>query len=61
MDADVRQILETSYATVLAFLKQHRAALDALADALLLHETLTGDEAIGIMEAAGLPRSSPRN
>lgn len=57
MDADVRQILEISYSTVLAFLKQNRAALDALADALLVHETLTGEEAIAIMEAAGLRRS----
>ena len=58
MDADVRQILETSYSTVLEFLKQHRSALEALADALLVHETLTGEEAIAIMEAAGLSRPS---
>jgi cell division protease FtsH len=54
MDADVRAILETSYNTVLAFLKQHRPALEALADALLARETLTGDEANAIMEEAGL-------
>ncbi len=54
MDADVRQILETSYATVLAFLKQHRPALEALGDALLARETLTGEEAIAIMQGAGM-------
>ena len=59
MDADVRQILEASYATVLAFLKQNRAALEALADALLVRETLTGEEAIAIMEEAGLRRNTP--
>jgi cell division protease FtsH len=58
MDADVRQILETSYSTVLGFLKQHRPALEALADALLAQETLTGEEAIAVMEAAGLRRGS---
>lgn len=59
MDADVRQILDASYATVLAFLKQHRPALDALADALLARETLTGEEAIAIMVEAGLRRNTP--
>jgi ATP-dependent Zn protease len=56
MDSDVRELLETAYATVLAFLKNHRAALDALADALLEQETITGAEAIAIMEAAGFRR-----
>jgi cell division protease FtsH len=59
MDSDVRQILEVSYATVLAFLKQHQASLEALADALLVHETLTGEEAIAIMEEAGFRRTTP--
>ncbi|HEV8125804.1 MAG TPA: AAA family ATPase [Gemmatimonadales bacterium] len=53
MDADVRALLETSYATITAFLRQHRPALEALANALLEQETLTGEEAIAIMEAAG--------
>lgn len=53
MDADVRALLESSYETVTAFLRQHRAALDALANALLEQETLTGEEAIAIMEAEG--------
>jgi cell division protease FtsH len=53
MDADVRQILETSYATMIAFLRQHRPALEALAEALLEKETLTGEEAVAIMEQAG--------
>jgi cell division protease FtsH len=58
MDADVRQILETSYAKVLDFLKEHRSALEALADALVARETLNGEEAIAIMELAGLKRPS---
>jgi cell division protease FtsH len=56
MDADVRALLETSYATITAFLRQHRPALEALANALLEQETLTGEEAIAIMEAAGFRR-----
>ena len=56
MDADVRALLESSYATITAFLRQHRPALEALADALLELETLTGEEAIAIMETAGCRR-----
>lgn len=56
MDQDVRAILESHYATVLTFLRAHRPALEALADALLEKETVTGAEAIAIMEGAGLRR-----
>jgi hypothetical protein len=55
MDADVRAILESSYAIVLDCLRVHQPALEALADALLIRETLTGAEAIQVMMEAGLP------
>jgi cell division protease FtsH len=58
MDQDVRAILEKAYASVLDCLTTHRSALEALADALLEQETLTGEEAIRVMEAAGLPRAA---
>lgn len=58
MDQDVRAILEKAYANVLACLGTHRAALEALAEALLERETLTGEEAIRVMEAAGLQRAA---
>jgi cell division protease FtsH len=54
MDADVRAILESAYATVLECVRTNRPALEALAAALLERETLTGTEAIAIMTAAGL-------
>jgi hypothetical protein len=43
---------------VLDCLGTHRVALEALAEALLERETLTGDEAVRVMEAAGLPRAA---
>ena len=58
MDQDVREILEKAYATVLDCLRTHRAALEALAEALLERETLTGEEAIRVMETAGLSRAA---
>jgi cell division protease FtsH len=57
MDQDVRAILESSYATVLDCMRVNRPALEALADALLDRETLSGPEAIEIMNRAGLPRT----
>lgn len=54
MDADVRAILDSAYSTVLDCVRTNRAALEALADALLERETLTGAEAIKIMNGAGL-------
>ena len=59
MDADVRAILESAYSTVLECVRTNRPALEALADALLERETLTGKEAIDIMTAAGLPPATP--
>ncbi len=52
----MRLILESSYTTVLGCLRAHRAALEALADALMIEETLSGEDAIRIMEEAGLAR-----
>jgi cell division protease FtsH len=54
MDQDVRAMLEASYTTVLDCMRVNRPALEALADALLERETLSGSEAIAIMRDAGL-------
>lgn len=56
MDADVRAILDAAYEDVLELFRANRASLEALADALLERETLTGAESLGILHAAGLPR-----
>jgi cell division protease FtsH len=55
MDQDVRDILESSYHIVLDCMRTHRQPLEALAEALLERETVSGGEAIDIMRRAGLP------
>ena len=54
MDADVGAILASGYDDVLQCFREHRTALDALADALLEQETLAGDEALRVLRAAGM-------
>jgi ATP-dependent Zn protease len=55
MDADVRALLDAAYDEVLTMLRGQRAALEALADALIERETLTGAEALGVVQDAGMP------
>jgi cell division protease FtsH len=55
VDREVRRIVEECYAEALATLTGHRAQLDALAHALLDHETLDEDQAYA---AAGIPREA---
>jgi ATP-dependent Zn protease len=54
MDRDVKEIVEALYARVKGILELHRPALEALARALLVQETLTGAEAIAVFEANGV-------
>jgi ATP-dependent Zn protease len=54
MDRDVKEIVEGLYARVKGLLELHRAALEALARALLERETLTGEEAIAVFQANGI-------
>jgi cell division protease FtsH len=54
VDDEVRRIVENSHQEVVALLKENRGKLDALAAALLEHETLDEDEAYA---AAGVPRA----
>jgi cell division protease FtsH len=53
VDEEVRRIVDSSYDEVLALLRQQRDKLDALAEALLEHETLDGGDAYA---AAGIER-----
>lgn len=55
MDDEVRALLERLYARALEIVRTHRAALDALADALLERETLDGDEVLRILARHGVP------
>ena len=63
MDTDVREILACAYNDVLQMFRERRGALEALADALLEHETLTGLEASAVLRDAGMTpqRSSVSN
>jgi cell division protease FtsH len=54
MDGDVRALLDTAYEEVRALLADRRPALEALGEALLEQETLTGAEAIDVISAAGM-------
>lgn len=49
MDADVREIIDAAYEDALSVLRMRRRGLEALADALLERETLTGAEATAIL------------
>jgi cell division protease FtsH len=54
IDEEVRKIIGDSYDEAIRLLRQHRAALDALAQALLERETLNEEE---ILAVTGLPRA----
>ena len=51
VDEEVRRIVEELYEEVLTLLREHRASLDRLADALLEHETL---DQVDAYDAAGI-------
>jgi cell division protease FtsH len=55
VDDEVRRIVEAAHKQVLALLKKNRGKLDALASALLEHETLDEEDAYA---AADVPRAS---
>jgi cell division protease FtsH len=57
MDREVRDLLDGMYARVRSVIETNRTALEALADALLEHETLEGDAALRLLEAHGLSRA----
>jgi cell division protease FtsH len=56
IDAEVRRIIDASHVEALRLLREHRGALDALAQALLARETLDEHE---ILEVTGLPPAPP--
>jgi cell division protease FtsH len=54
VDTEVQHILQENYATAVQLLQTHRAALDALAEALVERETLDEEE---ILKVTGLSRA----
>lgn len=52
-DAEMESVLNAAYAGVRDLLARNRAALDALVEALLARDTLTGEEVRGLVVAHG--------
>jgi cell division protease FtsH len=63
MDSEVQALLSRLYESTRAIITEHRAALDALAAALLEHETIDGLAALDLLERHGvqIPSSSARH
>ena len=51
--------MELLYTRVREAIEQHRAALEALAEALLDRETLEGNEALSILQSHGVAMEDP--
>jgi len=49
IDEEVKRIVDEQYRVATALLREHRQALDAVAAALLKHETLSGDEVAAVL------------
>jgi cell division protease FtsH len=56
IDSEIRRVLDDSYAEAVRLLRERRRELDALASALLEHETLDAQE---VLQATGLRQSAP--
>jgi cell division protease FtsH len=56
VDQEVRRIVEGAYSEVLELLRDNRDRLDALAHALLQHETLDADDAYAVVGVEQRPR-----
>jgi cell division protease FtsH len=54
IDAEVRRIVDDQYRAATTLLQENRVKLDALAQALLKHETLSGDEIAAILRGDDL-------
>jgi len=50
IDAEVRKIVDEQYARATALMKEHRAALDGIAEALLQYETIEGKHVMEIIK-----------
>lgn len=49
LDEEIRRLVDEQYQAATALLQAHRPALDAVAAALLKHETLSGDEVAAVL------------
>jgi cell division protease FtsH len=59
VDSEIRRIIDTAYNRATELLTKHRSQLDAVANALLEYETLSGDDIKTIMEGGKIDRPEP--
>jgi cell division protease FtsH len=60
IDSEVRQIVDTGYEKARTLISDHIDRLSDLANALLEHETLTGDEISAILRGEPMPKAPPQ-
>lgn len=58
IDAEVKKLCQQCYDTAMQTLQDNREKLDLLADALLVHETISRKEFITLMETGQMPEIS---
>lgn len=59
VDNEIHRIIDAAYETTRTILKKYRSQLDLLAQALIEHETLTGEEVQTLIRQGVLDKSSP--
>jgi cell division protease FtsH len=60
IDEEVRRIVNEAYEKAVAIVRQNHEALDRVAEALLLYETIDGDELQELIEGRALTRQPPK-
>jgi len=59
IDAEIRTLVDTGYEKATTMIKDHLERLNDLANALLEHETLSGDEIGAILRGEPMPKAPP--
>jgi cell division protease FtsH len=59
IDSEIRKLVEDGYEKAKGLVREHLDRLHDLANALLEHETLTGEEVVAILKGEPMPKSTP--
>ena len=59
IDAEVRAIIERNYECARKLIEENRDVLEAMAEGLVAHETLTSDQIDAIMAGRPIPEPAP--
>ena len=60
IDAEVKDILETEYKRATDLMVEHRESLNRIAEALIVYETIDGDEVDLLMRGEEMTREPPK-